>query len=209
MVNLKLYMPNLYKTFFVFFCTLCFFTEADAQSTEVSGGVSYASFLGGEREFWQPRLGYQFAIQLLDELPYSMDAHSYGVMIGFFPFHGHPDFQNNQIDSGEYRSLWVETAFTYRYDRYFLDFVGTYVGTDVGFQFVNHRNQQGLLMTSIQSRLMLAPKIGLNVDFNEYFALYLEGRYNLSLGFGSPEMEIPYSNWQHLWNLSTGLRFRF
>ncbi len=194
---------------FIFFFTLLAGFVAKGQSTEFSAGAGYSSFLGTESEFWAPNVGYQFAIQLFDDFPYTMDSQSYGISLGFFPFQSDPDFRGNLIDSGEYRSLYVETAFTYRYDRYFMDFVAGYAGFDLGFQFVNLKNQQDLLLTTIQSRFMLAPKIGTNVEINEYIALYLEGRYNLSLGFSNPEMEIQYSNWQHLWNISTGFRFRF
>ncbi len=202
-------MNILIRFIFVFFFSLTLSLNGWAQSTEFSAGAGFSSFLGKESEFWTPTVGYQFAVQLFDDLPYTMDSQSYGVSLGFFPFQNDPLFQNSDMDTGFYRSLYVETAFTYRYDRYIMDFLAAYAGTDLGFQFVNLKNQQELLLTSIQSRFMIAPKIGANVEFNEYIALYLEGRYNLSLGFSSPDMEIPYSNWQHLWNLSTGLRFRF
>ncbi|WP_114751073.1 hypothetical protein [Pleomorphovibrio marinus] len=198
-----------FRPIFILILSIGFHLGAHSQSTEFSGGLTYSSFLGNEAEFWAPSFGYQFGVQLFDEVPYTMDSQAYGISLGFFPFQNNTSNVAAIVDSGYYSSFLVETAFTYRYERFISDYFSAYAGSDVGFQFVNLRNQQGLILTSIQTRLMLAPKLGANVEFNEYLALYLEGRYNLSLGLSNPEMEVQYSSWQQMWNISTGFRFRF
>ncbi|MEX0884243.1 MAG: hypothetical protein WDZ72_12290, partial [Cyclobacteriaceae bacterium] len=122
------------------------------------------------------------------------------------------DHQSNEIEN--FNQQLIETKMVYRYDYYFSDLFTFFFGSDLGFQFVTLNTDTPIVSsenpaTKLYTKAILAPNGGVNVEFNEYLALFYKLEYGLSLNLGQlPEWGTPSSKWNHLLTNSAGVRFR-
>ncbi|MEX2514454.1 MAG: hypothetical protein WD398_16250 [Cyclobacteriaceae bacterium] len=192
--------------------------NASGQKLELGGGPAYKAFLGKEKSFYQPAMGFELSALKQELLPFSSDVLNLGISIGAYRFEGKErlnpdDLQPNEIEN--FDQQLIETKMVYRYDYYYSDWFTFFFGSDLGFQFVT-LNTDAIIVSSenpstkLYTKAILAPNGGVNMEFNQFIALYYKLEYGLSLYLGQqPEWGTPSSKWNHLLTNSAGVRFRF
>jgi hypothetical protein len=192
-------------------------SQVRGQSFEIGGGIGYRFHLDGDKDIFEPAIGYELRILRNQLFRYSADEENIGFSLGLYRFAGNNNkslmegLAENQLVSRQV----IETKFSYRYDHFLRDHISLFWGGDAGFQFVYYDFNPALQNSSgaaaaIYTRAVLSPATGINYEFNEYVALYYRLEYGLAFNLGQqPKWGGSFTKLNHLVTNSTGIRFRF
>jgi|AntAceMinimDraft_12_1070368.scaffolds.fasta_scaffold108046_1 hypothetical protein len=184
--------------------------EVFAQQIEFSGGATQKTLFGQHKATYKPSLGYEFGFNHQENDYRSAYTLNYGFNLGVYRLNriaseeGLPD-QHQQL---------FETKALFRYDYYFNTYFSVFSGAEAGFQFVNLKSDQNVLVspersTEVFTKAILAPQVGFNYEFNPYLAVYYKLSYDVGFYLGNqPDWGSPTSKWSHLLTNSLGIRLR-
>ncbi|MFC4871640.1 hypothetical protein [Negadavirga shengliensis] len=192
-------------------------SQVRGQSFEIGGGIGHRFHLDGDKDIFEPAIGYEVRILRNQLFRYSADEENIGFSLGLYRFTGN---NNKSIMDGLAENQLIdrqviETKLSYRYDHFLGDNVSLFWGGDVGFQFVYYNFNPALqngggVAAAIYTRAILSPAAGINYEFNEYVALYYRLEYGLAFDVGKqPNWGDSFTKLNHLVTNSTGIRLRF
>ncbi|WP_339921947.1 hypothetical protein [uncultured Cyclobacterium sp.] len=182
-----------------------------AQQVEISGGLTQKVLLGEEKDVFNPALGYEFGLNHHVN-DYRM-AHSlnYGLNFGIFNLNR---VISEEGYSSQYQQLF-ETKALFRYDYFIYDYLSLFSGGEAGFQFINLKSDQKVVISSqratkVFSKAIIAPQIGVNFELSPNLAIYYKLTYDLGYYLGDqPDWGGPTSKWSYLLTNSAGVRVKF
>jgi hypothetical protein len=201
---------NLSFTLFLTGLSLLISEGVFAQQIEFSGGVTQKTLFGQQRDTYRPALGYEFGLNHQKNDYRSAHTLNYGFNLGVYRL--------NRIAieeglSGQHQQL-VETKALFRYDYYFNPHFSVFAGGEAGFQFINLKSDQNVVVTSERStevftKAILVPQAGFNYEFTPHLAVYYKLAYDVGFYLGNqPDWGSPTSKWSHLLTNSVGVRLR-
>jgi hypothetical protein len=181
-----------------------------AQQIEISGGATQKTLFGQQRDTYTPAIGYEFGFNHQKNDYRSAYTLNYGFNLGVYRL--------NKIASeeglpGQHQQLF-ETKALFRYDYYLNRYFSVFSGGEAGFQFVNLKTDQNVLVSSertteVFTKAVLVPQVGFNYEFNPHLAVYYKLSYDVGYYLGNqPDWGTPTSKWSHLLTNSLGIRLR-
>ncbi|EPR67772.1 hypothetical protein [Cyclobacterium qasimii] len=181
-----------------------------AQQIEISGGLTQKVLLGQQKDVFNPAIGYELGLNHHVN-DYRM-AHSlnYGLNFGLFNLNR---VINDEGYSSQYQQLF-ETKALFRYDYFINDHISLFSGGEAGFQFINLKSDQKVVISSqratkVFTKAILAPQIGVNFELNPNLAIYYKLTYDLGYYIGDqPDWGGLTSKWNHLLTNSAGIRVK-
>ncbi|WP_339901915.1 hypothetical protein, partial [uncultured Cyclobacterium sp.] len=156
-----------------------------AQQAEISGGLTKKILLGDHSGITNPSLGYAFGFN--HHVNDYRLAHSFSYGFNFEVFKVYR-VNSEEIPGNPYQQVLSPKAL-FRYDYFVNDHISLFSGGEVGFQFINLKSDQEVVIstessTNLYTKAVLSPQIGVNFEINPYLTIYYQFAYDLGYYIG-------------------------